>query len=257
MTINLKPLPSLSDNYIWVIINTINSTAVIIDPGTATVCVNFLEQQNIKPVAILATHCHWDHVDGIEQLIKKYDIPVYGPATEFIPCLTTPLTGNDSFSIPEIKLDFQVMDLSGHTAGHIGYLTGNMLFTGDTLFSAGCGRLFSGTAKQLHAALQRIKQLPADTTIYCAHEYTLENLRFAHAVEPDNPEIQRWMDEVKDLRGKNLPSLPSTLGNEMRYNPFLRTDRVNIMKAVAQYSGQNIDNSEDCFRYMRMWKDAF
>lgn len=257
MTINLKPLPSLSDNYIWVIINTINSTAVIIDPGAATVCVNFLEQQNIRPVAILVTHRHWDHVNGIEQLIKKYDIPVYGPATEFIPCLTAPLTSHDSFSIPEIKLDFQAMDLSGHTAGHIGYLTDNMLFCGDTLFSAGCGRLFSGTAEQLHAALQRIKQLPADTTIYCAHEYTLDNLRFAQVVEPDNAAIQSRVEEVKTLRAKNLPSLPSTLENEMRYNPFLRTDRVNIMKTVAQHSGQNIDNSEDCFRYLRIWKDRF
>jgi len=257
MTISLKPLPSLQDNYIWLIINTINSTAVIIDPGAATVCVNFLELQNIRPVAILATHRHWDHVDGIERLAQKYDIPVYGPAAEFIPCLTIPLTGNDSFSIPELKLDFQVMDLCGHTAGHIGYLTDNMLFCGDTLFSAGCGRLYDGTAEQLHATIQRISQLPPDTKIYCGHEYTLDNLHFAQAVEPDNAAIQSRIEEVKALRAKNLPSLPVSLENEMHYNPFLRTGRENIMKTVAQHSGQKIDNSEDCFRYLRILKDGF
>jgi len=257
MTIILKPLPSLSDNYIWVIINTINSTAVIIDPGAAAVCVNYLKQQNIRPVAILATHRHWDHVDGIERLVQKYDIPVFGPATEYIPCLTKPLTSNDSFSIPELKLDFQVMDLSGHTAGHIGYLTDNMLFCGDTLFSAGCGRLYDGTAEQLHATIQRIAKLPPETTIYCGHEYTLDNLRFAQAVEPDNAAVQSRVEEVEALRAKNLPSLPSSLENEMRYNPFLRTDKENIMKTVAQHSGQKIDNSEDCFRYLRLLKDRF
>ncbi|NOY17753.1 MAG: hydroxyacylglutathione hydrolase [Gammaproteobacteria bacterium] len=257
MTISLTPLPSLSDNYIWVITNTTNSTAVIVDPGTATVCVNFLEQENIKLVAILITHYHWDHVNGVERLIQMYDIPIYGPATEYIPYLTKPLTRHDRFSIPELKLDFQVIDLSGHTAEHIGYLTDRMLFCGDTLFSAGCGRLFNGTAEQLHAALQRIKQLPADTTVYCAHEYTLDNLHFALAVEPDNTAIQSRIEEVKALRAKNLPSLPFTLKNEMRYNPFLRTDKKNIMDAVARHSGQDINNSEDCFRYLRIWKDGF
>jgi len=257
MTITLKPLPSLSDNYIWVIINTSNSTAVIIDPGAATVCVNFLEQQSIRPVAILVTHRHWDHVDGIERLVQKYDIPVFGPAAEYIPCLTMPLNSSDSFSIPELKLDFQVMDLSGHTTGHIGYLTDNMLFCGDTLFSAGCGRLYDGTAEQLHATIQRIAKLPPETAIYSGHEYTLDNLRFAQAVEPDNPAVQSRVEEVKALRAKNLPSLPSSLENELRYNPFLRTDKENIMKTVAQHSGQKIDNSEDCFKYLRLLKDSF
>jgi hydroxyacylglutathione hydrolase len=149
------------------------------------------------------------------------------------------------------------MDISGHTAGHIGYLTDNKLFCGDTLFSAGCGRLFDGTAAQLHASIKRIGQLPGSTIIYCSHEYTLDNLRFAEAVEPDNPAIQSRIIEVEILRGKNLPSLPVTLEMEKRYNPFLRTDRENIMQAVAQHSGQKIDSSEDCFRYLRMWKDGF
>ncbi len=257
MTIQIKPLPSLTDNYIWLLIDTDSSTAIIIDPGTAISCEKFFEQQGISPVAMLITHRHWDHVDGIEQLQQKYDIPVFGPATEFIPCLTTPLNSNDSASVPELDLDFQIMDLSGHTAGHIGYLLDDKLFCGDTLFSAGCGRLFDGTAEQFHASLQRIKQLPTDTTIYCAHEYTLDNLRFAQAVEPDNEAVQSRIEEVKTLREKNLPSLPFMLKDELQYNPFLRTDKENVMQAVAHYSGVAIDNSEECFRYLRLWKDGF
>ena len=257
MTITLKPIPSLSDNYIWLLINNTKSTAAIVDPGTSAGCEKFLEQEKIQPVAILVTHRHWDHVNGIEQLVNKYDIPVYGPATEFVPCLTTPLTENDDVRIPELELDLRVIDIGGHTAGHIGYLTDNKLFCGDTLFSAGCGRLLGGTAAQLHASLNRICQLPDDTVIYCTHEYTLDNLRFAQAVEPDNPHIQSRIDEVKALRAENLPSLPVTLEMEKRYNPFLRTSQKSIIQSVARYSGQQIENSEDCFTYLRMWKDGF
>lgn len=257
MTLQFKSLPSLTDNYIWLIIDTSSAKAIIIDPGTAAGCEKFFEQQNISPVAMLITHRHWDHVDGIEQLKQKYNIPVYGPATEYIPCLTTALSNEDKFSIPELKLDFQILDLSGHTSGHIGYLLDDSLFCGDTLFSAGCGRLFDGTAAQLHASLQRIKQLPADTTIYCAHEYTLDNLRFAQAVDPENKAIQLRIEEVKTLRANKLPSLPFTLKDEIRYNPFLRTEKETIMQAVAKHSGVQINNSEECFRYLRLWKDGF
>ena len=257
MTIRLKAIPSLSDNYIWLLINDSEATAAIIDPGSSAGCSDYLDHQNLRPAAILITHRHWDHVDGIEKLVQRYKIPVYGPATEYVPHLTTPLAGNDKFYLPELKLNFEVMDIGGHTSGHIGYLTGNMLFCGDTLFSAGCGRLFDGTATQLHAALKKISQLPDSTIIYCTHEYTLENLRFAQAVEPDNPAIQTRIDEVKALRQKDQPSLPVTLEMEKSYNPFLRTDKENIMKTVAQHSGQKINNSKDCFRYLRLWKDGF
>jgi len=257
MTFTLKAIPSLADNYIWLLVNDTTATAIIIDPGSSQPCEYFLDQENIRPVVILVTHRHWDHVNGIERLVQRYNIPVYGPATEYIPCQTNAVKAADRFRIEGFDIDFHVMDLSGHTAGHIGYLTEHGLFCGDTLFSAGCGRLFDGTAAQLHAAIQRIAQLPPDTTIYCAHEYTLDNLRFALAVEPDNPAIQQRFHEVKKLRENNLPSLPFTLEQEMRYNPFLRTGKENIMQAVAQHSGQDINNSEDCFRYLRMWKDGF
>ncbi len=257
MTIRIKAIPSLSDNYIWLIINNNDSTAIIIDPGSSEPCKSYFDQEDIKPVAILVTHRHWDHVNGIEKLVHDYELPVYGPSTEYIPCLTTALNVNDKFKLPEFDLDFEVIDLSGHTAGHIGYLTDGMFFCGDTLFSAGCGRLFDGTAAQLHASLQRIAKLPRNPTIYCAHEYTIDNLHFAQTVEPGNEEIQLRLNEAKTLRERNQPTLPFTIDQEIRYNPFLRTDKESIMKAVAQHSGQKIENSEDCFRYLRLWKDGF
>ena len=257
MTLRLKPLPSLSDNYIWLIINDENSSAIIIDPGSSEPCTHFLEQEGIKPVAILVTHRHWDHVNGIEKLVHEYNIPVYGPSTEYIPCLTKALKPDDSFNIGGFDLRFNVIDLSGHTAGHIGYLTEGMFFCGDTLFSGGCGRLFDGTAAQLHASLQRILELPRDLTIYCTHEYTVDNLHFAQTVEPDNEEIQIRLDEALALREKHQPTLPITINQEVSYNPFLRTDKESIRHAVARHSGQKIENSEDCFRYLRMWKDGF
>lgn len=257
MTIRLKALPSLSDNYIWLIINDEDATAIIIDPGSSEPCIDYFEQKAIKPVAILVTHRHWDHVNGIEKLVNEYNLPVYGPATEYIPCLTSALQVNDRFTLSEFDLDFEVIDLSGHTAGHIGYLTKAMFFCGDTLFSSGCGRLFDGTAAQLHASLQRILELPRNLTIYCTHEYTVDNLHFAQAVEPGNEEIQLRLNEAVALRANNQPTLPFTVDQEVRYNPFLRTDKENIMQTVAQHSGQKIENSEDCFRYLRMWKDGF
>ncbi len=257
MSLHLKALPSLSDNYIWLIINDADSSAIIIDPGRSEPCTRFLTQENINPIAILVTHRHWDHVEGIEKLVEVYDLPVYGPASENIPCRSKALEIGDRFKLPDFPLNFEVIDLSGHTEGHIGYLTDGMFFSGDTLFSSGCGRLLGGTALQLHNSLQRIKALPRDLTIYCTHEYTIDNLHFALKVEPDNEEIQLRLDEAKALRSNNQPTLPFTIDQEILYNPFLRTDRQSIKNAVAQHSGQDIETSEDCFRYLRLWKDGF
>ena len=257
MTIRIKALPAFSDNYLWLLINEKQATAAIVDPGSAAVCETFLEQENLELTAILITHHHWDHVGGIGQLTKHRQIPVFGPAAEHINGVSRPLADGDHVTLPALGIEFDVLDLSGHTAGHIGYLANNRLFCGDTLFSAGCGRLFDGTAAQLHDSLARIQRLPGDTLIYCAHEYTLDNLKFAQAVEPDNPAILQRITEVSALRAKNLPSLPVSLAMEQQYNPFLRTDRENIMQAVAAHSGHQIANSTDCFKYLRMWKDGF
>lgn len=257
MSLHLKALPSLSDNYIWLIINDADSSAIIIDPGRSEPCTRFLSQENINPIAILVTHRHWDHVEGIEKLIEVYDLPVYGPASENIPCRSKALEIGDRFKLPDFPLNFEVIDLSGHTEGHIGYLTDGMFFCGDTLFSSGCGRLLGGTAAQLHASLQRITDLPRHLSIYCTHEYTIDNLHFARAVEPDNQEITARLKQAEAQREKNLPTLPISIDQELRYNPFLRTDQESVKLAVSQHSGQVIETSEDCFRYLRLWKDGF
>ncbi len=257
MAYHLEALPSLSDNYIWLLINATTASAIIIDPGSSLPCESYFKQHDIQPVAILVTHRHWDHVDGIESLVRQFNIPVYGPANEYIPCLNFALKPDERVEIDGFDKHFQVIDLSGHTAGHVGYAIGNSFFCGDTLFSAGCGRLFDGTAEQLHTSIQRIKALPKETVIYCAHEYTLDNLHFAQAVEPDNPAIQKRLEDVIKLRSKNRPSLPFSLEQELQYNPFLRTEKEAVMQAVADHSGKNIKNSEDCFKYLRIWKDGF
>ena len=257
MNISLTALPAFSDNYIWLAINMQRSTAAIIDPGTADTCIDFLENKQISPVAILITHRHWDHTGGIAELLARYDIPVFGPANEKIQGITDRVTPGDHIKLDKIDTGFDVMDLSGHTSGHVGYLTEGVLFCGDTLFSAGCGRLFDGTAAQLYASLQRISALPGDTKICCAHEYTLDNLSFAATIEPDNSAIQQRIDEVRQLRSRDLPSLPVELREEKRYNPFLRTHLPAIATAVADHSGKNIDDSEQCFTALRMWKDGF
>lgn len=257
MTIRIKALPAFSDNYLWLLVNEQQATAAIVDPGSSAVCESFLEQENLELTAILITHHHWDHVGGIAQLTKHRQIPVFGPAAENIDGVNRPLAGGDHVKLPALGIEFEVLDLGGHTAGHIGYLADKVLFCGDTLFSAGCGRLFDGTAAQLHDSLARIQRLPGDTLIYCAHEYTLDNLKFAQAVEPDNPAILQRITEVSALRADKLPSLPVSLAMEQQYNPFLRTDQENIMQAVTAHSGQHIENSADCFKYLRMWKDGF
>jgi hydroxyacylglutathione hydrolase len=257
MPMQLVPVPAFSDNYIWLLINDTRKTAVIVDPGEAAGVMQYIKDEEIRPTAILVTHHHWDHTGGVNVLADAYDLPVYGPASENIAGIDIPLAGDDTFAIDELGIGFDVLDIGGHTAGHIGYLAGNILFCGDTLFSAGCGRIFDGTAQQLHASLQRIASLPDETLICCAHEYTLDNLRFAAAVEPGNTAIQQREQEVRQLRQQNRPSLPVKLGDEKCYNPFLRTSLDTVRDAVAAHCGMEILDDETCFRYLRMWKDSF
>ena len=209
--LNIHAVPSFNDNYIWLIQFSDNQHVVIIDPGNANPVINRLEEQQLDPVAIFVTHhCH-DHVNGIPALVERYDIPVYGPATENVPSLTHPLTAIKSLNIDKNFPDIEVLDTPGHTAGHISFVIGDCLFSGDTLFGAGCGRLHNGTAEQLFNSLQQFSHLPLQTKIYCAHEYTEANLQFAITVEPDNMNILQRIKDTKIMRQQNLPSLPSSL----------------------------------------------
>ena len=255
-------VPAFSDNYIWLICDENKQFAAIVDPGDAAPVLAALEKKAIQPIAILITHFHHDHVGGINGILQKYpDLPVYGPATESIPQLTNPLIGNESLELPEINTEFQVMNVHGHTAGHIAYYAkennGNdKLFCGDTLFAAGCGRVFNGTMKDLHDSLQRIAQLPEDTLIYCAHEYTLDNLGFAKWVEPDSGAVLAREEADRALIDSNQATVPSLLSLELETNPFLRTDKPHVVKQVEKASGKTLSSSGKVFAAMRTWKDT-
>ena len=259
-------VPAFSDNYIWLICDENQQYAAIVDPGDATPVIEALEKDSIQPVAILITHFHADHVGGIGKLLEKYpDLPVYGPASECIPHITHPLQGNEKIHIDQIDTDFQVMNVHGHTAGHIAYYTleenadqtgEGRLFCGDTLFAAGCGRVFNGTMKDLHDSLAKISKLPKDTLIYCAHEYTMDNIGFAKWVEPDSGDLLAREEDSMALLDNDQATVPSRLSLELETNPFLRTHLPHVINKVSEIAGKPLKNSTEVFTAMRTWKDS-
>jgi len=259
-------VPAFSDNYIWLVCNEKieenKQYAAIVDPGEAEPVIAALKKDNIQPIAILITHFHHDHVGGIAKLLSIYpNLSVYGPASENIPHMTHPLKGGESLSFDEIKADFQVMNVHGHTAGHIAYYTldeenNGKLFCGDTLFAGGCGRVFNGTMEDLHDSLNKISQLPDDTLIYCAHEYTLDNLGFAKWVEPDSGKLLAREEADMTLLDNDQATVPSLLSLELETNPFMRTHLPHVAKRVAEATGKTLNNSTEVFTAMRVWKDS-
>ncbi|OGI46346.1 MAG: hydroxyacylglutathione hydrolase [Candidatus Muproteobacteria bacterium RBG_16_65_34] len=249
-------VPAFEDNYIWLIRGAPGQVAIV-DPGDAGPVLDFLARERLTPAAILCTHHHGDHVGGVQDLLRRHAIPVYGPARERIPGLTHPLAEGDRVRLPELALEFAVLDVPGHTHGHIAYYGAGMLFCGDTLFSAGCGRLFEGTAEEMYRSLTKLAALPPDTLVYCAHEYTAANLRFAIAVEPDNAEIRAYQREISERRARGEPSLPSTIGRERRINPFLRAAEASVRRAAERHGGRRLAENVNVFAELRRWKDDF
>jgi hydroxyacylglutathione hydrolase len=254
---NLVALPAFTDNYIWMLHD--GAQAVVVDPGDAAPVRAALDRLQLRLAAILVTHHHPDHVGGVDALRPVLEGPVYGPAREAIPSPFEPLREGDAIQV--LGLRFTVLDVPGHTAGHIAYVqTGAerapLLFCGDTLFSAGCGRLFEGTPAQMLDSLSRLAALPDDTRVCCTHEYTLSNLRFAAAVEPDNPAIARHARHCEDLRAAGTPTLPSTLALERQVNPFLRC---HVPAVVDAARGQGAESAEAAavLGALRAWKNRF
>ena len=248
---------AFEDNYIWLIRGKSPDRVAIVDPGDADPVLAALEKEHLKPAAILCTHHHGDHVGGVADLLKHYAVPVYGPARERIATLTRRLKEGDHVRLPELDLEFAVLDVPGHTAGHIAFVGAGMLFCGDTMFSAGCGRLFEGTAEQMHASLSRFAALPEATRVYCGHEYTEANLRFALAVEPDNADTRAYREQARTTRTQNLPTLPSTIGLERRVNPFLRSGQPGVQRAAEKQAGRALVSEVEVFATVRRWKDNF
>lgn len=255
--LSIHPIPILNDNYVWTIIDEATKTAVIVDPGEAAAVHAFLQQNQLTLKAILITHHHWDHTNGINELKNWYDVPVFGPASEKITNVTHPLYNQDTVNIAPFPLNLKVMTIPGHTLDHIAYYAPGLLFCGDTLFAAGCGRLFEGTAEQMYASLQKMASLPSETRVYCAHEYTLNNLRFAKEAEPHNIHITERMQKVAGLREQNQVSLPSTLSDEKATNPFLRCDSAELIANVEKKSGKKLTHPVEIFAELRKWKDQF
>ncbi len=247
-------IPTFRDNYVWAIHN--DQSAILVDPGEAAPILTWLEARQLHPVALLITHHHADHVGGIREITAHHEVPVYGPASETIPGGTHPLRGGETVQIRELGLAFQALATPGHTLGHLCYFGHGALFCGDTLFSCGCGRLFEGTPKQMHASLTRIKALPSDTLLYCAHEYTLDNLDFALMVEPGNSALHKRLAQVQELRKQGKPTLPVSLGTEIATNPFLRFDEPSIAVAATQHAGYPIQPGLATFATVRAWKDG-
>ncbi len=255
--LKVHAVPPFQDNYIWLAQAANSRKVLIVDPGAAAPVIKHLEQNELTPAAILITHHHADHVGGVKALLEQYPVPVFGPAGETIPAITHRLKETDSLMVdPDFPL-FRVIDTPGHTPGHICYLAENKLFCGDTLFAGGCGRLLGGTAPELFQSLQKLKHLPSDTEIYCAHEYTQANLRFAQAVESNSDALQQRIRQVQQLRDAGKATIPSVMSEERATNPFLRSELPQIKKAAETYAGRPLFNDEAVFTALRSWKDGF
>jgi hydroxyacylglutathione hydrolase len=251
----IHAVPAFQDNYIWVLAE--GGEAAVVDPGDAKPVQRFLDEQGLKLAAILATHHHGDHVGGLLELAGRWRCPVFGPAGEAIEGLDHRLVEGDRITVPGIGLDLGVLDVPGHTAGHIAYVGEGVAFCGDTLFACGCGRLFEGTAAQMSESLSKLAKLSAATRAYCAHEYTLANIRFARAVEPGNAALaaRQARDAAKRERGE--PTVPSTIGDELATNPFLRCSEPEVVAAAERHAGRRLSDPIEVFAEIRAWKNSF
>lgn len=257
MKFNIQPIPALKDNYIWLIVDDVTRSVFVVDPGDAKPVINYLEKHHLKLAGILITHHHWDHTNGVNELLAYCNAPVYGASREKVQSITQQVQNNNVIDVMNTGMKLQVLSIPGHTLDHVAYYGADALFSGDTLFAGGCGRIFEGTPEQMFNALQKIAKLPGDTKLYCGHEYTLSNLRFAHHVEPENKKIIERIAAVTELRNDNHSSLPSLLDEEKLTNPFLRCDSPEIIANVERYAGNTLQTPLEVFTWLRKQKDNF
>jgi hydroxyacylglutathione hydrolase len=260
--LHIEPVKAFNDNYLWVFHEEGDTQACAVDPGDAGPVLAWLEQAGLQLAAILVTHHHGDHIGGIDTLLRHFSVPVYGPATPRIPQVTHAVTEGDVVRI--LEHDFRVLNVPGHTLEHIAYVStervtaaGPALFCGDTLFAAGCGRMFEGTPPMMHGSLRKLAALSPDTQVFCAHEYTLSNLRFAAAVMPDDADVQARIRNESTKREHNQPTVPSNIGLELRTNPFLRCAEPAVISAAQRQHSVETTDPATIFGVLRKWKDNF
>ena len=260
--LEVTPIKAFYDNYLWLFQRPESHDCVIVDPGDAEPVLQFLRENRLNLVAIFITHHHADHTGGIEKLLKEYDIPVYGPDSANIPTISHPV--KEGSQIKMFGETFEVIEIPGHTLDHIAYYTpGNkdeeqpVLFCGDTLFAGGCGRVFEGTHPMMYKSLQKLAQLPPETRVFCAHEYTMANLDFAIAVTPENDTLKKRIQRDRDKREHDQPTVPSSIKVELATNPFLRCEDPEIIAAAQRHSGRSSHRPDDVFAAIRSWKDFF
>lgn len=253
---SVTPIPALSDNYIWLLRQDASQSVCVVDPGEAAPVIELLEREKLHLDTILITHHHQDHTGGLKALIKRYSPRVIGPANPTIEGIDEEVGEGDEVRI--MGRLFEVMATPGHTLDHISYYTPGipaLLFCGDTLFCAGCGRLFEGSPAQMLASLNRFAELPEDTLVFAAHEYTQANLEFARAADPDNADVSYALQECEKARALDRPTLPSNIGRELAINPYLRVGTASVRQAAAT-QGVNTDDLET-FTTLREWKNRF
>lgn len=253
--ITATAIPAFADNYIW-LISTGGKQCAVIDPGDAAPVKRVLENSGLKLAYILITHHHWDHTGGVAELAEATNARVFGPHDERISKQTASYGEGDTVQLPSLGLTFRVLEIPGHTSSHIAFYGHGMLFCGDTLFSVGCGRLFEGTPAQMQDSLDKIAALPDSTQVYCAHEYTLSNCRFALAVEPDNEQLQLRTREVETLRAEGRITIPSKLEQELAINPFLRSRQPVVVEA-AKKRNPAAKPGDSTLAEIRAWKDIY
>lgn len=248
-------LRAFNDNYIWTIRDA--ARAIVVDPGDAQPVLDYLAAEKLELLAIVITHHHKDHIGGVAQLMQGRDIPVYGPHDPRVPEATQRLAEGESITLPHFGIKLKVLEVPGHTSSHIAFYNDDMLFCGDTLFAAGCGRLFEGTPAQMHDSLSKFMSLPDATFVYCAHEYTLANIRFAKAAEPANRALIEWEPRAQALRQKNLPTVPTTIALERAANPFVRCTEPGIIASASQHAGKPLTDPVSVLAAIRDWKNNF